>query len=112
MLVVHLGNGLAQGLDAGGRGIFSARNGHVDMGRPLEAAFDIILDLGTWGKKVSMLACLVCSAPVHLANMEAIESYLGSTLTQVGPSLWLFEVAELACSLRAPDDTSRGPRGV
>lgn len=47
MLVVHLGDGLAKGLDASGRGIFSAGDGNVDMGGPLEAAFDVVLDLAT-----------------------------------------------------------------
>lgn len=47
MLVVHLSDSLAKGLDASGRGIFSAGDGHVDMGGPLEAAFDVVLDLAT-----------------------------------------------------------------
>jgi hypothetical protein len=45
VLVVHPGDGLTEGLDAGGGGIFSAGNSNVDMGGPLEAALDIVLDL-------------------------------------------------------------------
>ena len=45
VLVVHLGNGLAEGLDTGGRRIFSAGDGDVDVAGPLEAALDVILDL-------------------------------------------------------------------
>jgi hypothetical protein len=110
MLVVHLGDGLAEGLDSGGRGIFSAGNGNIDMGGPLEAAFNVILDLATWEKvQHPGLSALHF---VGLGGMAAAGTHLRSTLAQVGPSLWLFEVAELTCSLRAPDHTSRGPRGI
>lgn len=43
--IVHVGNGLTEGLDTGGRGIFSGGYSNVDVRGPLEAAFDIILDL-------------------------------------------------------------------
>lgn len=56
MLVVHLGDGLAEGLDASGRGIFSAGNGNVDVSGPLEAALDVVLDLCT-RETISILAC-------------------------------------------------------
>lgn len=110
MLVVHLGDGLAEGLDASGRGIFSAGDGNVDMGWPLEAAFDVVLDLATLRKFISVLVCR--SVLVGRGDVAAGGTHLRSTLTQVGPSLWLLEIAELACPLRAPDDTGRGPRGV
>lgn len=44
--VVQLGNGLSQGSDAGCRAIFSGSHGDVDGLGPLEAAGDVILDLG------------------------------------------------------------------
>lgn len=110
VLVVHLGDGLAEGLDASGRGILSAGDGNVDMGGPLEAAFDVVLDLATLREFVSVLACR--SVLFGRGDVPAGRTHLRSTLTQVGPSLWLFKITELACSLRAPDDTGRGPRGV
>lgn len=56
MLVVHSGDGLAEGLDACGRGILSAGDGNVDMGGPLKAALDVVLDLCIWGP-FSIMAC-------------------------------------------------------
>jgi hypothetical protein len=44
-LVVHLGDGLAEGLDTGGWRIFSAGNADVDVGGPLEATLNVIFDL-------------------------------------------------------------------
>lgn len=43
--IVHVGNGLTERLDTGGRGIFSGGYRDIDVRGPLEAAFDIILDL-------------------------------------------------------------------
>lgn len=45
MLVVHVGDSLAQRLDTSGRAIFSRGNGDVDVGRTLETALDVVLDL-------------------------------------------------------------------
>lgn len=46
-LVVHVCDGLAKGLDTGGRAILSGSSGDVDGGRSLEAALDIVFDLGS-----------------------------------------------------------------
>lgn len=43
--IVHVGNGLTERLDTGGRSIFSGSDSDVDVRGPLEAAFDVILDL-------------------------------------------------------------------
>lgn len=45
VFIVHVGNGLAEWLDAGGRSIFSRGDRDIDVRGPLEAAFDVILDL-------------------------------------------------------------------
>ena len=46
-LVVHAGDGLAQGLDAGGGAVLTGGHGDVDGLGPLEAALDVILNLAT-----------------------------------------------------------------
>lgn len=45
VLIVHAGDGLAEGLDTGGGGIFSRGNRDVDVRGPLETAFDVVFDL-------------------------------------------------------------------
>jgi hypothetical protein len=41
-----MGDGLAQGLDAGGRAVLAAARADVDVGGTGEAALDVVLDLG------------------------------------------------------------------
>lgn len=45
VLIIHAGDGLAQGFDAGSRGILSRGDGDVDVGGTLETAFDVVFDL-------------------------------------------------------------------
>jgi len=46
MLVVQVSHGLAERLDASRRAILSARHGDVNGGGALEAALDLIVNLG------------------------------------------------------------------
>jgi hypothetical protein len=45
-LVVQAGDGLPQGLDAGGRAVLTAGGADVDVSGPGEAAVDVVVDLG------------------------------------------------------------------
>lgn len=81
VLVVEVGDGLTEGLDAGSRAIFAATDRDVNVVGALKAALDLVVDFG-------------------------------STLTQVGPRLGVFEVALLVGALRGPNDTGGGSGSV
>lgn len=67
VLVVHLGDSLAQGLDAGGWRIFSGGDGNIDVGGPLETTLDVIFDLDSQTTQLlaSRLHLGVRSSPIR-----------------------------------------------
>lgn len=68
VLVVQVGDGLAERADTGGGAVLAAGHGNVERLRALEAAFDIVFDLGGTLAQVGPL----------LGLLE--EAKLGSTL--------------------------------
>lgn len=106
--IVHLGDSLTQRLDTSGRGIFSGSHCDIDVCGPLEAAFDVILDLGSWTDE----SALVSAMSLVVTRESFCYAYLGSSLSKVRPLVRLVEEAKLAGSLGAPDHAGGGTGGV
>lgn len=78
VLVVHLGDGLAEGLDAGGRRVLPAGDADVEVGGPWEASLDLIFDLVA--RQKALVHDLLSRTPLLLFS-PLQTTYLRSTLT-------------------------------
>lgn len=99
-LVVEVGDGFAQRLDTGGGAVLSGGHGHVDGLGPLEAAGDVVLDLGGALAKVGPGIGLLEEAILGGALSAPDDTGGGSAGIETGVGhVALVGIAELAMDL-------------
>jgi hypothetical protein len=94
VLVVEVGHGMTERLDAGGWAVLTSGHGDIDGVGTLEAALDVF---------ETVLADMLCQFRGRLIHTIFD---LRSTLAQVGPALGIVEVAMLVGTLGGPHYTS------
>lgn len=102
-LVVQAGDGLSQGLDAGGGAVLAAGSADVEGRGAVEAALDVILNLGG-------ALCLPGSA-LHEDSQFTRDRHEAHT-AEVGPLVLLLKEAKLSGALGAPHHARRRSGGV